>query len=124
MLAMLLLDVDREYREQAARGKLRKIAPRRFNPTGEAWLPVMHVERDGWEITALFSNTQRAHALGRTHDWVVLYWDRDGEHDQCTVVTARGGPLAGLRVVRGREPECRRWYDHGPHLSAGQRPLP
>jgi DNA polymerase (family X) len=35
-----LLDVDREYCEQAAPGKLRRIAPRRFNPSGEVWLPV------------------------------------------------------------------------------------
>ena len=34
----LLLDVDREYREKAASGKLQKIAPRRFNPAEEAWL--------------------------------------------------------------------------------------
>ena len=30
-----LLDVDREYRERAAAGTLRRIAPRRFNPEGE-----------------------------------------------------------------------------------------
>jgi DNA polymerase (family X) len=35
-----LLDVDREYCELAALGKLRRIAPRRFNPRGEVWLPV------------------------------------------------------------------------------------
>jgi len=34
------LDVDREYREQAALGTRRRIAPRRFNPSGEVWLPV------------------------------------------------------------------------------------
>jgi hypothetical protein len=31
-----LPDVDREYRESAAAGTLVKIAPRRFNPKGEA----------------------------------------------------------------------------------------
>ena len=40
-----LLDVDREYRESAAAGRLRTIAPRRFNPTHEAWLPVLHTRR-------------------------------------------------------------------------------
>ena len=30
-----ILDVDRQYREAAARGTLRRIAPRRFNPSGE-----------------------------------------------------------------------------------------
>ncbi len=37
-----LLDVDREYRHRAQAGTLPKIAPRRFNPAGEAWLPVLH----------------------------------------------------------------------------------
>ncbi len=37
-----ILDVDREYRERAAAGGLPTIAPRRFNPEGEAWLPVLH----------------------------------------------------------------------------------
>ena len=36
-----LLDVDREYREQAEAGALHLFAPRRFNPTHEAWLPVL-----------------------------------------------------------------------------------
>src|SRR5271166_1466470 len=41
----LLLDVDREYLTKATAGSLRKIAPRRFNPQGEAWLPVLHTRR-------------------------------------------------------------------------------
>jgi hypothetical protein len=57
-------------------------------------------------VTALFSNTARAHALGRTHDWVVLFYERNGDEGQCTVVTETRGPLAGRRVVRGRESEC------------------
>lgn len=76
----------------------------------EAWLPVMEVERDGWQMRPLFSNTRRAHELGRARDWVVVYWDRDGDHGQSTVVTARSGPLEGERVVRGREAECRERY--------------
>ena len=32
-------------------------------PSGEAWLPVLHTERDGWHFTALFSNTAQAHQL-------------------------------------------------------------
>jgi len=106
-----LLDVDREYRDKAAAGALRTIAPKRFNPSGEAWLPVLHAEREGWHFTALFSNTARAHELGRTRDWVVIYY-YDGEHveAQCTVVTESRGALAGKRVVRGREEECRAHY--------------
>lgn len=102
----LLLDVDRAYREAAARGKLRKIAPKRLNPNKEAWLPVMHVQREGWDFTALYSNTAQAHQLGKTYDWVVLYWVKDGHEGQSTVVTKAAGAKAGhQRVVRGRESE-------------------
>ena len=104
----VLLDVDREYRERAASGSLVKIAPRRFNPAGEAWLPVLHTERGDWRFTALFSNTPRAHELGRTRDWVVLYFHADTQAEgQRTVVTETQGVLRGQRVVRGREAECR-----------------
>jgi len=102
-----LLEVDHEYRSRAARDELPKIAPGRFNPTHERWLPVLHAHRGEWEFTALFSNTRRAHDLGTTRDWVVIYYHRDRREDQCTVVTASHGPLAGQRVVRGRESECR-----------------
>ena len=109
----MLLDVDREYREKASAGTLPTIAPRRFNPEGLAWLPILHAQRADWHFTALFSNTATAHRLGRTRDWVVLYFDSDhhGER-QRTVVTERRGALAGLRVVRGREPECSDHYRH------------
>ncbi len=108
-----LLDVDREYREKAAAGRLRRIAPRRFNPEHEAWLPVMHSQRGSRNYTAMFSNTAQAHKLGRTDDWVVLYYDSgNGEH-QATVVTAQQGALRGKRVVRGREAECAALYESG-----------
>lgn len=107
----LLLDVDREYRERSAKGKLRKIAPRRFNPSGEAWLPILHTQRDDWHFTVLFSNTARAHNFGKTNDWVVLHFHTDhGPDAQCTVVTETSGPLEGRRVVRGRESECMSHY--------------
>lgn len=105
-----LLSVDDEYRRRARAGELRQIAPRRLNPDHEAWLPILHAERDGWSFTALFSNTARAHELGTTHDWVILHFERDGHEDQSTVVTEHRGPLAGKRVVRGREEECRAHY--------------
>jgi DNA polymerase (family X) len=106
-----LLAVDREYRDRAASGELPTIAPRRFNPSGEAWLPVLHTVHDGWHFTALFSNTAHAHQLGRTHDWVVLYfYDDEHAEGQHTVVTETHGALAGRRVVRGRETECRAHY--------------
>jgi DNA polymerase (family 10) len=105
-----ILDVDREYREKADAGRLRKIAPRRFNPAGETWLPVLHTKRGERSYTALFSNTAKAHELGKTHDWVVLYYGDGGRERQCTVVTARQGALAGKRVVRGREDESAAFY--------------
>ncbi|MCA9506365.1 MAG: helix-hairpin-helix domain-containing protein [Myxococcota bacterium] len=104
----LLLEIDRLYRERAARGELRRITPRRFNPEHRAWLPVLHEDREGWSLSALFSNTARAHELGRTDDWVVVYYERNGDEGQATVVTEPSGPLAGRRVVRGREAECAR----------------
>jgi putative hydrolase len=105
-----LLDVDREYRREAAADALKKIAPRRFNPTAEAWLPVLHTTRGKRHYTALFSNTARAHKLGKTRDWVVLYFDgRQGER-QCTIITSQFGRLKGQRIVRGREDECEGFY--------------
>jgi hypothetical protein len=106
-----LLDVDAQYRHDAAAGRLRRIAPRRFNPDARAWLPILHTERGRRHYTALFSNTALAHELGRTQDWVVLYLsDDDGAERQWTIVSEGRGPLAGRRVVRGREEECRAHY--------------
>ena len=104
----MLLDVDREYRQSSATGKLPKIAPKRFNPQGVAWLPILHTDRGKWHFTALFSNTARAHELGRTDDWVVVYfYDDDHKEGQNTIVTETRGPMTGERVIRGREAECR-----------------
>ncbi|MCP4302572.1 MAG: DNA-binding protein [Gammaproteobacteria bacterium] len=104
----VLLDVDREYRQRATAGKLSKIAPKRFNPDGVAWLPILHTNREKWHFTVLFSNTARAHELGRTDDWVVVYfYDDDHQEGQNTIVTETKGPMKGERVVRGREAECR-----------------
>lgn len=110
----LVLDVDHEYRARAETGALPTIAPRRFNPDGTAWLPVLHTRRGGWHFTVLFSNTARAHELGRTRDWVVVYFYDDHQQEgQHTVVTEGRGALAGRRVVRGREAECLRHYAVG-----------
>ncbi len=109
--AKLLLAVDRSYREKGAAGALPMIAPTRFNPANEAWLPVMHCEREGWQFTALYSNTAQAHQLNRTRDWVlVFHYDSEGAEGLHTVVTETHGPLIGKRVVRGREAECRELY--------------
>jgi len=109
--ADIVLDVDRQYRSMAEAGELQKIAPRRFNPAGEAWLPIMHAQHGDWHCTALYSNTARAHDLGKVKDWVVVYCHTDNEPEQqFTVVTESRGDLAGKRVIRGRENECRAYY--------------
>jgi hypothetical protein len=115
-----LIDVDREYRDRAEKGELPTIAPRRFNPDHASWLPVWHTRRGAWHFSVMFSNTARAHELGRTHDWVVIFfYDSDHRERQRTVVTEFRGRLAGLRVVRGREAECLRYYDER-LIQAGQ----
>jgi hypothetical protein len=112
----VLLDVDREYLARGRAGELPTIAPRRFNPGNESWLPVLHTRRDPWHFTALHSNTARAHELGRTRDWVVLYFhDDDHAERQRTVVTEQRGALRGRRVVRGREAECIAHYEASAH---------
>ncbi len=108
----MILDVDREFREKATAHKLPTITPRRFNATGKTKLPILHTERGKWHFTALFSNTAKAHELGRTHDWVVVYaYDHDAAERPHTVVTEMRGSLVGRRVVRGREVECRDHYE-------------
>ncbi|KPJ90440.1 MAG: DNA-binding protein [Gammaproteobacteria bacterium SG8_11] len=107
----MLLDVDLEYRAKAEADKLPTIAPKRFNPEGKSWLPILHTTRDEFHFTALYSNTARAHQLKRTKDWVVLYFYDNHHHEfQHTVVTETHGALIGKRVVRGREEECREFY--------------
>lgn len=75
----------------------------------------MHGERDGWYFSAMYSNTELAHRLERTNDWVVIYFHADhGPEGQATIVTERRGRLRGQRVVRGRERECAERVDDEP----------
>jgi hypothetical protein len=119
-----ILDVDREYRRKSSEGTLLKIAPKRFNPRGEKWLPILHTSRGERHYTALFSNTPRAHQLNKTSDWVVIYFDNGGGERQCTVITAGYGPLADKRIIRGREPECMEYYFHPLAVSARPNMIP
>lgn len=105
-----LLEVDAHYRNLAEQGALPRIVPRRFNPRGANSLPILHDEVEGFHVHALFSNSALAHKVKRTHDWVVIYHDRDGVTGQHTVVTEQHGPLEGRRVVRGREIESSEYY--------------
>jgi hypothetical protein len=123
-----LLDVDLEYRRRAEADELPRIAPRRFNPGRRRWLPILHTERSGRRYTAMYSNTARAHELGHTRDWVVIY--SEGRDDgQWTVVTETSGPLSGERVVRGWETAGRsspagRGSACEPRPRPGARPAP
>ncbi len=99
-----ILQVDKIYRSAAEQGTLATITPKRFNPTGQNRIPILHTEVGPWRFTALYSNTANAHRFGRIRDWVVIYFEQDGMPEgQCTVVTEHRGPLAGHRVVRGFE---------------------
>lgn len=102
-----ILRVDREFRELAEADRLTRIAPRRFNPSGKAWMPVWHTQYEGWSLTVMNSNSERAHRLDKTHDWVIVVATRDGIEEQFTVVTEYRGDFSGSRIVRGREEECR-----------------
>ncbi len=107
----LLLKIDEQYRKKAGAGELPAIAPKRFNPCGEDWLPIMHATKQGWHFTALYSNTARAHQLDRVKDWVVIFFYDDRHHEgQHTVVTETRGTIKDRRVVRGREKECTDYY--------------
>jgi hypothetical protein len=67
-------------------------------------------EYKGYKFTVMFSNTATAHKLGKTDDWVVLYYEKGKGENQCTVVTESRGQLKGKRVIRGREKECGECY--------------
>ncbi len=109
-----LLAVDAEYRRQADENNLPTLTPRRFNPENEPWLPLYNTDRGGWRFCALFSNTALAHRLNRTRDWVVISFHDGFTSGQRTVVTETVGDLRGRRVVRGRERECRAYYQSVP----------
>jgi hypothetical protein len=121
-----ILEIDGEYRRKSTQGLLPTIAPKRFNQEHQKWLPILHTSRGDRHYTALFSNTARAHQLNKTYDWVVIFYDGTVGERQCTVITAIYGPLAGKRIVRGRESECMLHYSRtipkpetNDHLSLG-----
>jgi putative hydrolase len=105
-----LLSIDREYRDKAARGRLPLSTPRLFNPTGQAWLPVLRTERGGLLYAAHFANSAQSHRLGRVQDWVVITCDTKERYGQWTVITATRGALRDKRLVMHREPACREYY--------------
>ena len=107
----LLLAVDRSI-ARSGRGQPAKIAPqavqsKRRSPGCRSCTPA---RPDG--TSPRCSPTRRARTrLGRISDWVVIYFYDDAHAEgQRTVVTETRGPLAGRRVVRGREDECKAHY--------------
>ena len=110
-----LLAIDEEYRGRTEDESMPRLTPQRFNAEHEPWLPLFVADRDGWRFRALFSNTALAHRLGKTHDWVVISFHDGFNSSQRTIVTETRGDLRGLRIVRGRECECRAYYrEHAP----------
>jgi predicted flap endonuclease-1-like 5' DNA nuclease len=105
-----LLSVDEEYRRKAKADRLLRIAPRRFNPTRKAWLPILHTRRGDRDYTALYSNSARAHEFDALCDWVVIYRSPQSGGGQWTVMTSRFGDLQGCRIIRGLEKECAEHY--------------
>jgi DNA polymerase (family X) len=59
----------------------------------------------------VFEHSLRRTSWDTTHDWVVIYYERDNREGQATVVTKLNNPMKGKRVVRGREVECQRYYE-------------
>ncbi len=106
----LLLEIDREYRDLAAANRLPRAAPRRFNPTGAAWLPILRLTRHGRHYSAHFANTANSHQFGHLRDWVVIRSEDKDAFGLWTVVTAARGECRGRRVVKGRERECQDYY--------------
>lgn len=105
-----LLWIDHEYRVKAKVGVLTRVAPKRLNPTGAAWLPILRTTLGATSYTAFFSNTEAAHRAGKTHSWVIVLAECGGRANQYTVVSETRGSWRGQRVVRGREDECREYY--------------
>ncbi|OXI67072.1 DNA-binding protein [Burkholderia sp. AU28863] len=108
----LLLYIDRQYRNKAAAGVLPTLAHRRLNADGYVPPPVMHMTKGGWHFTVLSQHAaMRTPEAGRPTDWVSLYfYDAVQCEHQRTVFTGTYGALAGKRIVRGREMECRVYY--------------
>ena len=108
-----LLDIDDEYAFKSTQRKLIQIAPKKNNPHNRAWLPISHTTRENRHYTALFSNSDHAHAMVTTKDWVIIYLEdhnHRGQHGRWTVTTSRFGKLRGKRIVRGREKACGIYY--------------
>jgi len=117
-----ILDIDDQYQFEVRNKTLPKVAPKKNNPTQEAWLPILHTQRGDRHYTALYSNTAHAHELGMHTDWVVIYLEdhhHTQQHGRWTVITSQFGKLRGKRIVRGREKLCVEYYRQRNDLRPG-----
>lgn len=108
-----LRGVDDEYHFRAADGSLPRATPLRFDPRKDAWFPILQTERGDRQNTALFSNTEHAHAMGTRHHWVVIYLenhDKGDRHGRGTVITSQFERLKRKRIIREREKYCAEYY--------------
>ena len=70
------------------------------------WLP----EQAGFRYHVDFCRRALAHRLRQTRDWVSIRFESAHCQGERLVATETEGDLAGRRVVRGREQECREYY--------------
>jgi len=77
------------------------VAPRRFNPNHEAWLPILENGPGRPSLQGDVFHTARAHEMETVRDWVVICREGAEEGGQWTIVTSKFGKLRGRRIVRG-----------------------
>lgn len=97
-----LLQLDAEYRRQAQRLRL---------PTTSL------LTCNGWHYRIHFARTALARRLNQTRDWVEIHFTDGTNTGQRLVRTETEGDLAGRRVLRGRERECRVHYQATPQAA-------
>lgn len=104
--ARRLLALDRLYWRKAARGELPRVAPDRFNPLAEAWLPLMHIESRGWWFSVMNANAGRADGLATAGSDVRIYFAGQGACERVRLIESVRSGSSIRRRVRGREAEA------------------
>lgn len=117
-----LLELDGAYREAARTRRLACIAPVTRNPYREAWLPVMHADRDGTSYFVRYSNSRLAGAGPGPSDAVVIWWQQGDAEGETVVWTAPDTAFRRQREVRTDLPHLPRqrpWTGTSPAATAG-----
>ncbi|MEZ4719255.1 MAG: hypothetical protein R2851_24675 [Caldilineaceae bacterium] len=99
-----------EYRRKAAAGDLHKIAPSASTRTTRRGCPSCTRRAIRGTLPYSSPTPSLAHELDKTDDGWSSTYEKDGDENQATVITATRGALEGKRIVRGRETECQRYY--------------